>query len=322
MYRTKMFQKYNSNTERIMYIKNFLFCFCLLTLVFLFSSCEQDLNIEIKTNDKRLLVDGEFTNDIVVHSIRLYCSGSLITGKPQTTVSGAKIYVTDGIDTFDYIENKDTLGLYQTAGKVGGKGGHIYTLSITNIDIDNDGKMDLYTANSLMPVPIKFDSLLSYRGYYGDGPKVINKAYYKLYFNGPGYVYPFPLVNNYIRYGTITDRLGSGEFTRFGESWYKVAKVLYPDSIINLYAYFAIDPSDVKNGDTINFICFNLTNDQYEFLKEFDNNTTSNGQFNNDNIYDQLKIPTNLPTNIEPANKAAGYFFVYSVSKISKVFNE
>lgn len=298
---------------------NLLLCFGLIILAFFLNSCEQNLNIEIKTNDKRLLVDGAFTNDTVVHSIRLYCAGSLITGKPQTTVSGAKIYVTDGIETFDYIENKDMLGLYQTAGNVGGKGGHHYTLSITNIDIDNDGKMESYTANSLMPVPIKFDSLLSYRGINGDGPKVINKAYYKLFFDGPGYVYPFALANNYIRYGTITDRLGTGELTRF-ESWLKVAKVLYPDSIINLYAYFTINSSDVKIGDTINFICFGFTSEQYEFLKKFDNNT--NSQFNSDNIYDQLKIPSNLPTNIEPADKAAGYFFVYSVSKISKVFNE
>lgn len=320
MYRNMMFQKYIFNTERIISINNLFLCFSLLPLVFLFSSCEQNLNIEIKTNDKRLLVDGEFTNDTIVHSIRLYCAGSLITGKPQTIVSGAKIYVTDGIDTFDYIENKDALGLYQTAGNVGGKGGHNYTLSITNIDIDNDGKTDSYTANSIIPVPIKFDSLVSYRGYNSGDPKVVNKAYYKLFFGGPGYVYPFALINNYIRYGTITDRLGTGEFTRF-ESWFKVAKVLYPDSIINRYAYFDMSPSDVKNGDTINFICYNLSNDQYEFLKQFDNNTNSKYPIN-DNIYDQLKIPANLPTNIEPADKAAGYFFIYSVSKISKVFNE
>jgi hypothetical protein len=312
-----MSPKYISNKERNMHIKNILLCLFLLIVVFLFSSCEQDLNIEIKTNDKRLLVNGEFTNDTVVHSIRLYCSGSLITGKPQTIVSGAKIYITDGIETFDYIENKDTLGLYQTAGKVGGQGGHYYTLSITNIDIDNDGKMDSYTANSLMPVPVKFDSLVSYHGYNGDGPKIINLAYYKLYFNGPGYVYPF--INNYY---TITDRLGSGEFTRFEVSSYKVPKVLYPHSIINSYAYFALPPSDVKDGDIINFICFNFTNDQYSFLKIFDNNTSSNNQFNIENIYDQLKVPTNLPTNIEPSDKAAGYFFIYSVSKISKVFTE
>jgi Domain of unknown function (DUF4249) len=320
MYRNKMFQKYIYNAEITFHSNALLLCFCLLTLVFLFSSCEQNLNIEIKTNDKRLLVDGEFTDDTVVHSVRLYCAGSLITGKPQTIVSGAKIYITDNIDTFYYIENKDTLGLYQTAGKVGGKGGHSYTLSITNIDIDNDGKMDSYTANSLMPVPVKFDSLVSKRGLNGDGNMAVNNyAYYKLYYNGPDYVYKSEFLNN-IQYGTITNRLGSGEFTRF-ENEFKVPKVLNPGSFINYWSYLSINSTVVK-GDTISFICFNLTNDQYNFLKEFDNNTTSDNQFNNENIYDQLKIPSNLPTNIEPADKAAGYFFIYSVSKISKVFNE
>ncbi len=287
----------------------------------LFYSCEQNMNIEIKANDRRLLVDGEFTTEPVIHAIKLYCSGSLITGQSQSVVTGAKICVTDGLDTFEYIENKDTRGLYQTAAKGGGKGGHLYTLSITNIDIDNDGKMDSFTALSVMPVPVTFDSLVSKTGLDGDGTMAVNNyAFYKLYDNGPGYVYPFTLVNNYIRYGTITDRLGSGEFARF-ESQYKVANVLSPDQTKKFSAYFSIKSSDVKNGDTINFICYNLANDQYGFLKIFDNNTAGNSQFNSKNIYDQLTVPTNLPTNIEPADKAAGYFFVYSVSKISKVFN-
>jgi len=105
---------------------------------------------------------------------------------------------------------------------------------------------------------------------------------------------------------------------------YKVPKILNPGSVENYSSYFAITVANnpaVVNGDTIRFICFNFTADQYEFLKEFDNNTSSDDTFG-DNIYDQLKVPANLPTNIEPSNKAAGYFFIYSVSEISKVFKE
>jgi len=294
---------------------------CMIVFALLFYSCEQDMTIDIKTNDKRLLVDGEFTDDKAVHSIRLYCSGSLITGRPQSIVSGAKIFLTDGIDTFDYIENKDTLGLYQTAGKVGGQGGHHYTLTITNIDIDNDGKMESYTANSLMPVPLKFDSLVSSRGLNGDGNMAVNNwAYYKLFYNGPDFIYKFELLNN-DSIGTITDRLGTGEIA--GDKYFNwvVPKVLNPGSFVNYQSYMSINSTVVK-GDNITFICYNFTAAQFEFLKEFDNNTSSDNQFNSENIYDQLKVPTNLPTNIEPADKAAGYFFVYSISKISKVFNE
>jgi len=319
-----MFQKYIYNTERRIYINNILLYFCLLTLVFLFSSCEQDLNIEIKTNDKRLLVDGEFTNDTVVHSIRLYCSGSLITGKPQTIVSGAKIYITDNTETFYYIENKDTLGLYQTAGKVGGIGGHIYTLNISNVDIDGGGKMDSYTAQAMMPVPLRFDSMVSYYNMNGDSVEgtVRNNGYYTTFYNGPDYLYYYVIVNNK-SFITITDRLGSRELTR-DELQYRTIKVNIPGLVANGRVYIWVEPqmSVINERDTICIVGLNFNKDQYEFLKEFDNNITSSNQFNNDNIYDQLKIPTNLPTNIEPADKAAGSFFVYSVSKISKVFNE
>jgi hypothetical protein len=319
-----MFQKYISNTERIYSIKYFLFCFCLLVLVFLFCSCEQDMNIEIKTNDKRLLVDGEFTNDTIVHSIRLCCSGSLITGRPQIIVSGAKIYVTDGIETFDYIENKDTLGLYQTTVKVGGKGGHIYTLNISNVDIEGDGKSEKYTAQTMMPVPVRFDSMVSYYGMNGDNIEgtVRNSGYYTTFYNGPDYIYYYVIVNNK-SFTTITDRLGSGEFTKY-EYRYKTKTVNTPGLVANGRVDYWVEPkmSIITEGDTICIVDLNFNKDQYEFLKEFDNNTSSDGLFNDNNIYDRLKIPTNLPTNIEPANKAAGYFFVYSVSKISKVFKK
>jgi hypothetical protein len=309
------------NTKGTLDYTNIVQSFCIIAFALLFYSCEQDVNIEIKTNDRRLLVDGEFTNDTAVHRIRLYCSGSLITGRPQTIVSGAKIFVTDGVDTFDYIENKDTLGLYQTAGKCCGKGGHNYTLTITNIDVDEDGKMDSYTANSLMPVPLKFDSLVSSRGLNGDGNMAVNNwAYYKLFYNGPDFIYKFELLNN-DSIETITDRLGTGEIA--GDKYYNwvVPKVLNPGSFVNYQSYMSINSTVVK-GDNITFICYNFTAAQFEFLKEFDLNTSSSNLFNSENIYDQLKVPTNLPTNIEPADKAAGYFFVYSISKISKVFNE
>jgi Domain of unknown function (DUF4249) len=328
MDRNMMFHKYIYNTESNIHGKNLLLCFGLLIVAFLLSSCEQDLNIEINTNDKRLLVDGEFTNETVVHSIRLYCSGSLITGKRQTIVSGAKIYITDNIDTFYYIENKDTLGLYQTAGKVGGKGGHNYTLTMTNIDIDKDGKMETYTAQAMMPVPIKFDSLVSFPGENGD--KIIgtieNKAYFKTMYNGPDYCFNYLILNSDTLW-TLTDELGSGAFNamsgRTMNTMYKVPKVNNPGLTLSWWSSLFIEPqmSKVSTGDIISFICWNFTTAQYEFLKEFDNNTNSGDLFQN-NMYDQLKIPTNLPTNIEPADKAAGYFFVYSVSKISKVLNE
>ena len=146
MYNNRIFIKYWSIKFGII---NFRYVLPLYIHLSIFYSCQQNLDIEIKTNDKLLLVNGEFSNDSVIHSIRLYCSGSLITGRPQKTISGAKVFVTDKIDTFYYIENPDSLGLYQTLKKCRGIVGRNYYLSISNIDVNNDGKLESYSSRRI-----------------------------------------------------------------------------------------------------------------------------------------------------------------------------
>lgn len=315
------FSKYINRNSGIFLLKNMLFCACLIVIVLVYS-CQQDLNIEIKTNDKRLLVDGEFTNDSVIHSIKLYRSNGLLTGVPQTIVSGASIYVTDQIDTFYYAESDSIPGLYQTLGRCCGKGGNNYSLSITNIDIDGDGKMDSFSSESMMPVPVKLDSMISFRGIHPVDkiPGVFNYVFCKIFYNGPDFFYSYMGINNQ-SISSIEDVIGSGQINRF-EDWYSCEKVQNSDSTINTLKGFFIpdDNALIKQGDTITYIGLNMTQLQFRFLKEFDNNT--NGDPFQDNMYDQLKIPANVSTNIEPTDKAAGYFFVYSVSKISNVFHE
>ena len=292
-------------------------CWLILSMM----SCEQNLNLEINTNDKRLLVSGEFTSDTTIQSVRLFCSGSILTGVPQPIVSGAKVIITDGVDTISYFESTDSPGLYQTRNNCSGIGGHIYTLHISQVDINGDGRYENYTARSMMPVPVRFDSMVSYIGVSGDGVggSVINTGYYTKFYNGPDYLYDYVKLNSKSLMD-LTKRLGNGDLTR-GESEYKTKTVNIPGSVVRWGTYFAIEPkfAAVQNGDTISIVGLNFTKDQYEFLKEFDNSTTS-GDLMMDNLYDQLKIPTNLPTNIVPSDKAAGYFFIYSISRIKKVF--
>jgi hypothetical protein len=285
-------------------------------------SCEKSVDIDFQTNDRRLVVSGEFTNDTSVQSIRLYRSGSVTTGRPQTAASGAKVFITDGIDTFTYLENPGSPGLYQTPTTCFGIGGHTYTLYISSVDIDGDGSDEEYTAQATMPVPVRFDSLVSFYGVNGDNipGTVANLGYYTTFYGGPDYLYDYAIVNNSDTLGTISDRFGSGYLTT--EEWfYQAKKANVPGLTANARAAFWIEPPHyvVKKGDTICIVGLNFSKDQYEFLKAFDNNTTG-GDLTQDNLYDQLRIPANLPTNIQPSDKAAGYFSIYSVSRITGVF--
>lgn len=277
-------------------------------------SCQQDLTIAIKTNDKRLIVVGELTNDTTVQSIRLFRSGNLVTGKKQEAAIGAKVFVTNMVDTIFFAEKSDSPGLYQTSNKCYGIGGNTYYLSITNIDIDGDGRMDSFSASSTMPVPVKYDSLVSKYGLNGDNHFAVNNlAYYKTTSKGPDYVFKFMKINSR-NIASLSQRLGSGEINQF-ERFACIYKGNNPQ-----YScfYFSMDNQSVVKGDTLNFIGYNLTKNQYNFLMAFDENTTRDPFYNN--IYDQLNVPSSPPSNIEPASKAAGYFMAYSISKISRVY--
>ncbi|MDR1156659.1 MAG: DUF4249 domain-containing protein [Bacteroidales bacterium] len=282
-----------------------------------FTQCERNLDLDIRIGDRRLLVEGEFTNDTAFHRIKLHRSGSITTGRPQEAVSGACIYVTDGVDTFRYVET-DTKGWYQTPEKCCGKGGHTYHLSITDMDVDGDGEKDAYQATGIMPVPVALDSLNLKFGVNGDGV-LGDRAYFTVHYNGPDYIYTESLLNHrFVR--PIPQRLGSGEIIRFANSS-KVDKVANPGSVIPGTADYYRGYSDVKNGDTITFHCENFTRMQYTFLQALDHQVSSGSLFQ-DNLYDPLKIPSNLPSNIEPSGKSAGYFLIYSISGISKIYVE
>ena len=294
------------------------FCILLLSM----SSCEQSVEIDFQTNDRRLVVSGDFTNDTSVQSIRLYRSGSVTTGRPQTAVSGAKVFITDGIDTFTYLENPGTPGLYQTPTTCCGIGGHTYTLHISSVDIDGDGSDEEYTAQTMMPVPVRFDSLVSFYGVNGDNiPGTVgNGGFYSTFYGGPDYLYDYVIVDNRDTLGKISGRLGFGDLTT-SESFYQAQKENVPGLTAHGSAWYWIEPTHyvVRKKDTICIVGLNFNKDQYEFLKAFDNNTTG-GSLMEDDIYDQLRVPANLPTNIQPSDKAAGYFFIYSVSRISTEF--
>lgn len=286
-----------------------------LLLSLALGSCEQDIAIAINTSDKRLIVVGEFTTDTTTHSIRLYRSGSLISGKKQTVISGAKVCLTSKTGTINFYEKEDTPGLYQTPDKCYGIGGQTYVLSITNADVDGDGRMDSFTSTTTMPVSVQFDSLVSRYGRNGDNILAVNNwAYYSTTNDGPDYVFHYMQINDNAIY-PISRRLGSGEFTRF-ERAFRIYKGNIPAE--NRCQYFSLERYTVAKGDNLTFIGYNLTKSQYDFLKAFDNSTDDNDHI--DYVYDKLKMPSNLPTNIEPANKAGGYFLVYSISRISRVY--
>lgn len=295
-----------------MYSKKIAFHLTFLFAALAMGACENDMTVTLKTADKRLIVSGEFTSDTTIHSLCLSRSGSIISGRKQAVITGAKVYVTNKVDTIYFVESKATPGLYQTPTKCYAVGGQTYYLSITGVDVDEDGKMDSFSSVNKVPVAIKFDSLASKYELNGDNEyAVVNRPFYQRTANGPDYAFSYMMVNDK-EVSPLSKRLGHGEL----KSHITPTKRRKEGS--TNFLYFSLDDEPVVKGDRLTFIAFNFTEDQYKFLTAFDNNTDGDPFI--DNMYDQLIIPSRLPTNIEPSNKAGGYFFVYSISRISKVY--
>ncbi len=298
----------------------YTYLFSVISIVLiLVGSCETNIQLKINTNEKRLLIDGSFTTDSTYHSIELYRSGNLTTGQPQAGLPGAQISITDNNETFYYEESDSVPGLYLTTTKCRGKGGCTYTLSITGVDIDENGTTEKYTASGLMPEPVVFDTLVAGHSFNGDGDlMIIHSAMYKIKQNSPACIFPYILVNNQVtNNGTIGERLGTN---KFDEGFIVQPIVNRPGQEIQQSIGFGAYASNVNPGDSVCFVGMNFTQQQYDFLKEFNDNT--NGDTFEDTVYDQLRMPVNLSTNIEPADKAAGYFFIYSVSRIKGKFKK
>jgi hypothetical protein len=106
-------------------IKTILY-FLILSLTVV--SCTEPIDIALNNSYTRLVVDGAITTDTMAHTIRLSTTSSYYYNLPAPAVSGARVSITDGEQTFTLHE--DSAGVYRTATSVYGVEGRTYTLRV------------------------------------------------------------------------------------------------------------------------------------------------------------------------------------------------
>ncbi|ASB50880.1 DUF4249 domain-containing protein [Alkalitalea saponilacus] len=131
----------------------------LLFIVLLFSSCEEEIHLNLKSDAPRLVVDGIITTDTMAHRVRLTTSGSYFENKPMPGVSGASVSISDGYETIYLEESADSPGDYFTPENYYGRQNHLYTLTITNAEVDGRGGEVVYSASSFLPPIVPMDSI-------------------------------------------------------------------------------------------------------------------------------------------------------------------
>jgi hypothetical protein len=276
-----------------------------LFFMIIFVSCTEDADFPLDNTYVRLVVDGAINTDTTVHMVRLSKSGDALNKHPGDVITNAEVTITDGINNYPLHEGIYGPGIYGTDSTVFGVAGRTYTLRITNGDINEDGIPEEYEASSFLPRINPIDSIqVQYENNY-------NAWLIDLYAWEIGGGRNFYLLKAYKNGVLLTD--STYEYTNFADNtgfegmYYNGFSVYYLDG----------DKADERlaDGDVVTLEMDGITQEYKDFLMGFIE------EYN-------PKIPifsgpsANIITNIEPKDKAVGFFTAYSAHRKSTIYRE
>ena len=123
-----------------------------------FSSCTEDIVIDVEEGEPMIGVEASFTDELKQHEAILSYTAEFNHQNEIHMVSGASVYVTDGVDTVYYYEDANQKGHYFT-DSVAGKKSTLYRLCVEIPEAD--GTIQKVFAESLIPDNVEsIDSLV------------------------------------------------------------------------------------------------------------------------------------------------------------------
>ncbi len=278
------------------------FFYGILSLI-LTASCTEEVEIELDSTFTRLVVFGEITTDTTTHEVELKKSADYFFNQPAERISNARVELSYSDTAFVLQENPEAPGIYQTPSDFFGSPGKTYTLTIGEVDIDEDGEDESYTASSyLAPInPIDSITLMYTANSFFSGWEIQVWTWDPL---GVKNYYVFKaLVNGVLVTDTLNELIIQNDDLFDGNYTYGIT------------SQFLMDSGDeyLKPGDVVTFEANGITEEYYNFLlqaqtESFGQNPLFSGP------------PANVSTNL--SNGALGFFTAYSVSRASKVVPE
>jgi hypothetical protein len=272
----------------------------------IFTSCSEEVNFPLESTYIRMVVDGSITTDTAVHKVRLSTSGDALNNNSGFTVTNAVVTISDGTTVFDLHENSSEPGTYETEPTVYGIPGRTYTLQISNVDVNGDGVKEEYTASSFLPKENPIDSIqIKYQKFSTDDAGWLLNLFAQEIGGGRN----FYLMKAYRNGKLVTD--SAYECQNFADNTGFAGK--YYDGFSVYYMNKNKEDEKLQPGDTVTLEMDGITEEYEQFLLGFVS------EYN-------PKVPifsgpsANIPTNIEPKEKAVGFFTAYSAERKSRVY--
>ena len=279
-----------------------------------FTACTEDILIDVEEGNVMVGVEAYFSDELKQHETILSYTADFYNKDEIQMVSGATVYVTDGIDTIVYHEDMENRGHYLTDITAGNRN-TLYRLCI-EIPNDDDEPIFLFSESMLADNVDHIDSLVikPYNGGNDSIPTVFlgdTIEWLYPYFQSlpdPNITY-MPLI--YKNDTLITDSLMQQSMIPVGGyAGYYIngPEMQEQNKEIPIYYFFK---STLKVGDRIRAGLQSIPADYLYFYYSVMMSTGSNPM---------MGAPANVTTNIQPTDKAVGWFMTASVTSAETVF--
>lgn len=281
-----------------------------------FAACTEDIVIDVEEGNHRIGVEASFTNEMKRHETILSYTADFYNQNEIQMVSGATVYVTDGVDTMYYYEDEEQPGHYFT-DSVAGRKNTVYRLCVEAVD--QDGESQSLFAEGLIPDNVESIDSLAIKHYNGSNDSIPSVflidtvEWVYPYFQSlpdPGIIYMPKVWKNDTLVSdslSLTLMIPQGGFAGY---YVNGPEMLESNKEIPI-GYFL--RSKLNDGDEIRADLYSITPDYYYYFYSILMSTGSNPM---------LGAPANVSSNIQPEGEGVGWFFTASVVTGSTVFRK
>ena len=274
----------------------------LIPLLLLFS-CTEDIAIDLEEGNPLIGVEGSITDEFKRHVVVLSYTADFYNSDEIEYITGARVVVTDGVDTIPYLEQKDRPGHYLT-DSVAGKKKTLYTL-LVDVPDEVEGFKRLFAESYMADNVDEIDSLVLKTNPMFPGLPMWDTIFMLYpYFQSlpdPSIVYMIKVTEDTIPQNDTLLQINCIPMAGYAGYYVNGPEMLEHTSEIPVSMIMA---SELYDGKKIRLDLFSIP---YEYMLFIYNVKLAMGS------NPMMGPPTNVMTNIQPSGTAVGFFYAASV---------
>lgn len=278
----------------------------ILAIFAIFVSCREDIVIDIEEGMPLIGVEAKFTDEMKQHEVIVSYTADFYNSDDIPMVSGAKVSITDGVDTIYFTEDSHNKGHYLSP-VTAGKRNTSYTLLVDVPDeAEADGYKHLYSESFLGDNVSEIDSLVmkpyEMISFFKDTILAVYPYFQSLDDQSVTYMLMIAK-NDTLVSDTLTDLtlIPMGGYA----GYYINGEQFLQENVEIPVAMF--HKKDLHHGDKITIYFYNVPFEYMYYVYSLKMAMGSNPM---------LGSPSNVSTNIKPEGNAVGWF--YAASAVTK----